>query len=36
MEVDMFDLVKDVLAFVSLSAFSVTALLWVDLLRTLA
>lgn len=32
----MLDLVKDILAFISLSAFSITALVWVDLLRTLA
>lgn len=32
----MVDFIKDILAFVSLSAFTVTALLWVDLLRALA
>ncbi|GEM_PF-3820799 len=32
----MLDFVKDVLAFLSLGAFSITALMWVDLLRTLS
>ncbi len=32
----MSDFIKDVAAFVSLGAFSLTALVWIDLLRTFA
>lgn len=35
MEAAMIEFIKDIMAFISLSAFSITALMWIELLRNL-